>query len=106
MGSSPRSSASDQADDAGSTTRPGQHEGQSGGFTMAGARLPGHDADLPADITERQCCGESFDPLLLDELLDEEGLDGSPWIAAAGLDEGGDIRLHLIDGVFCSFLLG
>ena len=42
----------------------------------------------------REC--EPFDPLLSDKVLDEKGLDGGSWTAAAGIDHGCDVSLHLV----------
>jgi hypothetical protein len=49
-----------------------------------------------AHVPERQGCGESLDPLFLNVLLDEKGLDGGSWVAATGFDHGRDISLHLV----------
>src|SRR5918997_4740287 len=71
-------------------------EEQSGDLPLAGDGLACHAIDPPADVPERQGGGQSFDPLLLDELLDEKCLDGSSWIAATCLDRGGNFTLHLV----------
>jgi hypothetical protein len=63
---------------------------------LAGANPARRHPSPPADVPERQGRGETFDPLLLDVLLDEKGLDGCSWIATAGFDLGRDISLNLV----------
>ena len=75
---------------------PIQYEEPSSGFTTVGTGPARHDAELPADIAERQCCRQSLDPLLLKELFYEKGFDGRPCITTTSVDNGGDIGLNLI----------
>jgi hypothetical protein len=63
---------------------------------VAGATPGRRHPRSPADVPERQGRSETFDPLLLDVLLDEKGFDGGSWIATAGLDHGRYISPHLV----------
>jgi hypothetical protein len=73
---------------------------------MTGAGVLRRPTDPSADVPKRQSRSHTFDPLFLNELLDEKGSDGGPWIAAASLDHGGDISFHWIIGACYQNLLG
>jgi len=54
--------------------------------------LTRQEGNLHSEIAERQCCGPSVDPFLLDVLLGSKGLDEGPWVVITGLSHGGDIK--------------
>jgi len=86
--------------------KPSKFHSSLGGFIVAGANPDRRHADPAADVPEGQGCGETLDPLLLDVLLDEKGLDGRSRIAAAGLDHGRDVGLHVVRVAYGLNLIG